>query len=134
MRGDHNNTNDSNDSSGDCNHTNDSRGVNASDDCKFVYGPGGNNLNINTKDGSMRDISDSSSSGNVSCAADTSPTHAHCTDALASSFEVTDDDEDFAQRARPRCDSHPSAQYRTGEFVSADMPRVTAVPYCIRPY
>jgi len=134
MCGNHDNMNDSNDSSGDRNHTNDSRGVNASDDCKFGYGPGGNNLNINTEDSSMRDVSDSSSSGNVSRATDTSPTHAHCTDTLALSFEVTDDDKDFAQRACPCCDSHPSAQYRTGEFVSADMPRVMAVPYHIQPY
>jgi len=54
-------------------------------------------------------------------------TYAYCTDTLALSFEVTDDDEDFAQRVCPRCDSHPSAQYRTGKFVSADMPRVTAI-------
>jgi len=45
---------------------------------KLAYDPGGNN--ISTKDGSMGDVGGgSSSSGNVSCAADTSPTNAHCT-------------------------------------------------------
>jgi len=44
----------------------------------------------------MYDVSDSSSSGNMSCAASTFPINAHCTDASVLSFEATNDDEDFA--------------------------------------
>jgi len=77
-----------------------------SDDRKCVYNPGGKN--INTEDGPTRDDSHSSStsSGNASCATNTSPTNTHRTDALAPSFEATGDDENFAQHARVRRDHH----------------------------
>ena len=73
----------------------------------------------------MRDVG-GSSSGNVSCAADTSHTNAHRTDAPALSFEAIGDDRDFAQYARPRRDHRLPARFRTGDFVSIDTPRTPA--------
>lgn len=56
----------------------------------------------------------------VSCAADTFPTMAHCTDAPVLSVEAINDDEDFAQHACPRCDCHLPAHLRTSDFTSTD--------------
>lgn len=69
-----------------------------------------------------RDDGHSISSGKVSesCAANTSLTHAHRTDAPVLSFDVTDDDDDFAQRARPRRDRRLPMRYCTGESVATD--------------
>ena len=62
-----------------------------------------------------------SSSSDMSRAADTLPTDVHRTDALTPSFKVTDDDEDFAQRVGSHRDRRLHAQYRTGEFDTADI-------------
>jgi len=54
----------------------------------------------------------------TSYSTDAFPTNAHHTGASVLSFEATDDDEDFAQHARPCCDRCFPARLRTGDFVS----------------
>jgi len=52
---------------------------------------------------------------------DAFPTDAHRTDALVLSFEANDDDNP-AQLSRPRCNRCLPARYRTGDFITSDMP------------
>ena len=69
------------------------------DNSKFVYNPGGHAPN--SKDSPATMVGNSRSSGNVSYAADTFPTNAHCIEAPVLSSDASDNDEDLAQHACP---------------------------------